>query len=55
MHSQKPKPVIHFDLKPSNILMFQHGELKISDFGSAKLLISSNTAQLGHDSIGFTR
>jgi eukaryotic-like serine/threonine-protein kinase len=37
LHSQDP-PVLHLDLKPQNILLFEGGTVKICDFGKSKLL-----------------
>ena len=39
-NSQKGRPLFgyHFDLKPRNVLVFQRGVLKISDFGQAKFV-----------------
>jgi hypothetical protein len=34
--------------------MFEHGELKIGDFGSAKMLNSKDTTKLRSDNIKFT-
>ena len=38
IHSQRP-PVIHRDLKPQNILVTPKDEVKITDFGIAKVLL----------------
>lgn len=35
--NDQPKKIIHYDLKPQNIL-FHKGEIKISDFGLAKII-----------------
>ena len=33
-----PQPIIHYDLKPANILFSRDGEVKISDFGLSKIM-----------------
>ncbi len=33
--------IIHYDLKPTNLMVNQHGDLKISDFGIARSLTDS--------------
>lgn len=48
MHSQG---VIHRDLKPENVLLDDQMHLKITDFGTAKLLDSSDKATFGTVSV----
>ncbi|GLU13870.1 hypothetical protein SLE2022_304800 [Rubroshorea leprosula] len=38
LHENKPVPIIHRDLEPSNILRDDSGLLKVADFGVSKLL-----------------
>ena len=38
LHERKPQYVIHRDIKPTNVLMDEYGNLKISDFGLSKLM-----------------
>jgi len=38
----RPQPIIHYDLKPANIL-FHDGEVKLSDFGLSKVMAGGAT------------
>eukprot|EP00887_Chlorella_sp_A99_P007155 scaffold2.g7155.t1 len=39
----KPHSIIHYDLKPANILFNSLGEVKITDFGLSKIVAEGNT------------
>lgn len=40
LHNNKPKPIVFRDLKPSNIMLDDHGRIRLVDFGIAKLFQS---------------
>ncbi|XP_062222517.1 U-box domain-containing protein 33-like [Phragmites australis] len=45
LHSNKPHPVVHGDLKPGNILLDANFVSKLGDFGICRLLNQSNTTR----------
>lgn len=48
LHAMQPKPNIHRDLKPGNLLLFDQGRLvKICDFGTSRVMTSTMTNNIG--------
>ncbi|KAL7605429.1 integrin-linked protein kinase 1 isoform X2 [Lactuca sativa] len=45
LHENKPEPIIHRDLEPSNILRDDSGHLKVADFGVSELLKGTHAAK----------
>lgn len=45
LHENKPEPIIHRDLEPSNILRDDSGHLKVADFGVSELLKGTSAAK----------
>lgn len=37
LHNHKPEPIVFRDVKPSNIMVDQHGHIRMIDFGIAKI------------------
>ncbi len=42
LHSQKPKPIVFRDIKPSNIMLDHYNRIRLIDFGIAKVFETGN-------------
>lgn len=52
LHSHRPEPVIHRDVKPTNILIDSNGRAWLADYGTAQ--ISTRSSQAGLTPLGGT-
>lgn len=53
LHEKSTSPIMHLDLKPSNILLDQYMEPKISDFGISRLFVEGNIPHRAIGTIGY--
>lgn len=54
LHGQKPQPVIFRDLKPANIMLAHNGQIKLIDFGIARLFdVAKRTDTLKMGTVGY--
>jgi len=53
LHCHGPEPVVHCDLKSSNVLLDADMVAHVGDFGLAKILVERNSLQQSKSSMGF--
>lgn len=47
LHSQQPKPILHADIKPSNIMLTTQGDIRLIDFNIALILSKDRSIVVG--------
>ncbi|HEY7349470.1 MAG TPA: serine/threonine-protein kinase [Ktedonobacterales bacterium] len=45
---QRPQPIVHRDVKPSNLLFHEDGRLCLADFGIARVVAGSESGEAAH-------
>ena len=53
LHCHGPEPVVHCDLKSSNVLLDADMVAHVGDFGLAKILVERSSLQQSTSSMGF--
>ncbi|KAG2462640.1 RIPK4 kinase, partial [Polypterus senegalus] len=49
LHTQLPKPILHLDLKPSNVLLNESFTVQLTDFGLSEVAHSCSSFQSEHE------
>lgn len=55
LHCHGPEPVVHCDLKSSNVLLDAEMVAHVGDFGLAKILVEQSSSAEKTSSMGFRR